>query len=73
MRKTIEKGSAEWKAFTAVWELYQQFGIPEENDEYWEELVKAMKKIEVEHNSILANHLALGVAKALRDIAKGEK
>lgn len=73
MRKAIEKGSAEWKAFTAVWELYQAFAIPEDNDEYWEELVKAMNKIEVEHNSILANYLALGVAKALNEIAKGEK
>lgn len=73
MKKTIEKGSAEWKAFTAVWQLYQDFAIPEDNDEYWENLVKAMKEIEDKHNSILANHLALGVAKALNDIAKGGK
>lgn len=73
MRKEIQKGSEEWEAFTAVWKMYQDFAIPEDNDEYWENLTKAMREIEVKHNSILANHLALGVAKALNEIVKGEK
>lgn len=73
MKKEIQKGSAEWEAFVAIWKMYQDFAIPEDNDEYWENLVKTMKEIEVKHNSILANHLALGVAQALNEIAKGDK
>lgn len=74
MQKTIERGSEEWNAFMDVWKLYQEFAIPEENDEYWENLVKAMKDIEDKYpNSQLANQLALGVAKALDKTMKGEK
>ena len=74
MKKTIEKDSEEWKAFQDVWRFYQDFAIPEDKEEYWEALVKAMKDIEVKHNNNpLANWLAWGVAKALDDIAKGEK
>lgn len=72
MKKTIEKGSEEWKAFTTVWEFYQRFAIPENKDNYWEELVKEMSRIEKEFNTPLAKWLAYGVAKALNDIAKGE-
>lgn len=73
MRKEIEKGSEEWNAFTAVWQFYQDFAIPEDDEKYWDDLVKAMKEIETEHKHPLANWLAWGVAKALEDIAKGDK
>lgn len=72
MKKTIEKGSADYKAFTAVWELYQQFGIPEKNEEYWNSLIKAIKDLEDANNNVLAKCLAAGVANALQRIAKGE-
>lgn len=74
MRKEIQKDSKEWEIFREIWELYQQFAIPEANNQYWDDLVKALKDIEIKYNkNPLADHLALGVAKALNDIAKGEK
>ena len=74
MKKTIGKDSEEWRIFREIFELYQNFAIPEEADEYWEELLKAMKDIEIKYNhNILADHLALGVAKALNEMLKGRK
>lgn len=74
MKKEIKKDSKEWEIFKEIWELYQRFAIPENNEQYWGDIVKALKDIEIkyDHNP-LADQLALGVAKALNDIAKGEK
>jgi len=73
MKRTIEKGSDEWKAFTRAWQFYQDYAIPENNDEYWENVVQTMSEIEREYKTPLAKWLAYGVAKALDEMAKGEK
>lgn len=74
MRKDIQKDSKEWEIFREIWELYQRFAIPEESETYWEDLVKALKDIEIKYDkNPLADYLALGVAKALNEIAKGDK
>ena len=73
MRKEIQKGSEEWKAFTSAWQMFQDFAIPEDNDEYWENVVNTMNSMEKEYKTPLAKWLAYGVAKALNEIAKGEK
>lgn len=73
MKKEIQKGSDEWKSFTDVWQMFQNFAIPEEDDKYWEELVKEVNRMEQTHETPLAKWLAYGVAKALDEIAKGEK
>lgn len=38
--KRFEKGSAEWKLFQEFWSLCQKYWIPEDTDEYWEDVVK---------------------------------
>jgi len=74
MRKEIQKDSKEWHIFREIWDFYQNFAIPEDNDQYWDDMVKAMKDIEIKYgNDPLADRMALGVAEALNVIAKGEK
>ena len=70
MKKEIPKDSEEWNIFTSVWRLYQQFGIPEENDEYWSDLLNVGCEIVKEHPSPLTERLVMAVMKALSDIAK---
>ena len=73
MRKEIQKDSEEWKAFREAWDFFQDYAIPEEKDEYWEAVVNTMGEIERKYKTPLAKWLAYGVAKALNEIAKGEK
>jgi len=73
MKKEIKKDSEEWKVFREIWQMYQDFAIPEEDDKYWEELVKEVNRMEKTHETPVAKWLAYGVAKALNEIAKGEK
>lgn len=35
----FNKGSSEQRAFNDLWQLYQKVWIPEDKDEYWEQLV----------------------------------
>lgn len=37
----FNKDSIERKAFNDLWQLYQEVWIPEDKDEYWEQLVHA--------------------------------
>jgi len=73
MKKEIQKNSEEWKVFREVWDMYQRFAVPEDGENYWEELVREVNRIEKEYKTPLAKWLAYGVAKALNEIAKGEK
>ena len=73
MKKAIEKDSEEWKIFQRIYKFYQDYAIPEEVDEYWDSVVKEIGEIEKQFDSPLAERLAVAVAKALQDIAKGEK
>ena len=36
----FEKCSLEWNMFKDYWNLCQKFWIPEDNDEYWEDVVR---------------------------------
>lgn len=39
--KRFEKGSEEFILFQDFWKICQSFWIPEDSDEYWEQVVKA--------------------------------
>ena len=73
MKKAIEKDSEEWKIFQRIYKFYSDYAIPEEVDEYWDSVVKEIGEIEKQFDNPLAGRLAVAVAKALQDIAKGEK
>lgn len=37
--KTIIKGTEEWEMFKDFWNLYKNYGMPEDTKEYWRALV----------------------------------
>ena len=41
MRKQLTKNDAEWQMFADYYKIYQDFYIPEETDEYWDNLMRA--------------------------------
>lgn len=40
MKKKIIKGMQEWQMLREFWELFQDYYIPEETDEYWDGMIK---------------------------------
>lgn len=74
MRKEIKKTDTEWQIFMDVWNLFQDYAVTEDDDRYWEMLVKDTDKVIKKHNEHpLAAKLAFGVAKALDEIARAKK
>ncbi|MDE7445824.1 MAG: hypothetical protein K2N15_09020 [Lachnospiraceae bacterium] len=53
------KGSEEWQMFMDYWSLCQKYWEPENNDAYWEEVVKDTDKFYKKHNSDFSRALAL--------------
>lgn len=45
MRKTFEKGSKEQQAFADIWQLYQDYWIPENSERYWESYISDSNSI----------------------------
>lgn len=67
--KVIKVGSPEHNTFVDFWTLYKKYGTPEDNDEYWSELVKASEQFYVDHGSTL---LAKRLAQVLGDVVEDE-
>lgn len=70
MKKEIPKDSEEWEIFGSVWRLYQMFGIPEENDEYWQDLLAVGSEIVKKHPSPLTEWLVVAIWETLNEEAK---
>lgn len=70
MKRIIEKGSEEFQMFQDFWALYKNYGIAEQSDEYWEELLKASDEFCRKYNSTLARKLALAVIETLEEQVK---
>lgn len=58
----FEKGSSEWYMFQEYWKLCQKFWIPEDNDDYWEEVVKETDDFYKKYKNII---LTKGIVLAL--------
>lgn len=39
MRKKLEKQDKDWQMFNDYYKIYQDFYVPEDNDEYWDTLI----------------------------------
>lgn len=74
--KRFEKGSAEWRLFQEFWSLCQKYWIPEDNDEYWERVIKAAdefyKKYKIA-DEIFARKIALSLVETLDLKSKEQK
>jgi hypothetical protein len=51
MEKKITKEDKEWDVFQDIWKYYSKFAIPENNDQYWDDLIKAGEEIVHKHDS----------------------
>lgn len=66
--KRFEKGSEEWSMFREYWALCQQFWEPEDNDEYWEQVIYSTNEFYKKYkanNEIFAKEIALAFVDAL--------
>ena len=70
MKKDIKKDDIEWKIFMDVWAKYKDYAIPEEDEEYWSNLLKDMGAISAKYQHPLALNLAWAVCKALEEVRK---
>lgn len=70
----FEKGSSEWYMFQEYWKLCQKFWIPEDNDEYWEEVVKETNDFYEKYKDInLGKEIALAFLKSIDNQCKKNK
>ena len=59
MEKKFAKGSSEWMMFMDYWALCQKYWEPDDNDDYWESVVKETDVFYRKYNSEFAKSLAL--------------
>lgn len=77
MKKKIEKGTEFYRVFTTWWTLFQELHVPEESEEYWQnvhdkcnEFVNQFKE---RKSQILAKHLFVATLNYLGEVYKDEK
>ena len=67
--KKFNKGSEEWMMFTDFWNLCQKYWIVEDQDEYWESVIRSANDFQKKYNHILlSRRLALAFVDALEDV-----
>lgn len=71
--KRFEKGSEEWQMFTEFWKICQRFWAPEENDEYWEQVIDATNEFHKKYkanNDVFARKIALAFIDTIEEKSK---
>ena len=59
MRKKLTKADADFQMFSDYYKIYQDFYEPEDNDNYWQELVRAVDEFYEKYKTKLAKDLAI--------------
>lgn len=59
MRRQLTKADAEFQMFTDYYKIYQDFYVPEDNDNYWQELARAVDEFYKKYKTKLAKDLAI--------------
>ena len=73
MEKKFAKGSSEWMMFMDYWALCQKYWDPEDNDDYWESVVKETDVFYRKYNSEFAKSLALTLVNELERKSRTRK
>ena len=73
MEKKFAKGSSEWMMFMDYWALCQKYGEPDDNDDYWESVVKETDVFYRKYNSEFAKSLALTLVNELERKSRSRK
>ena len=74
--KRFEKCSEEWSMFREYWALCQRFWEPEDNDEYWEQVVNATDDFYNKYkanNEIFSKKITLALVDTLEEKLKQKK
>ena len=59
MRKQLTKADADFQMFSDYYKIYQDFYVPEDNDSYWQGLVRAVDEFYEKYKTKLAKDLAI--------------
>ena len=70
MRKQLTKADAEFQMFTDYYKIYQDFYEPEDNDAYWESLIRAVDTFYKKYNTKFAKDLALAYLNSREELYK---
>ncbi len=73
MEKKFAKGSSEWMMFMDYWALCQKYWEPDDNDDYWESVVKETDVFYRKYNSEFAKSLALTLVNELERKSRPRK
>ena len=73
MEKKFAKGSSEWMMFMDYWALCQKYWEPDDNDDYWESVVKETDVFYRQYNSEFAKSLALTLVNELERKSRSRK
>ena len=73
MEKKFAKGSSEWMMFMDYWALCQKYWDPDDNDDYWESVVKETDVFYRKYNSEFAKSLALTLVNELERKCRSRK
>lgn len=73
MKKKFAKGSSEWMMFMDFWTLCQKYWEPDDNDDYWESVVKETDVFYRKYNSEFAKSLALTLVNELERKSRSRK
>lgn len=70
MRKKLEKQDKEWQMFNEYYKIYQDFYVPEDNDEYWDTLVDVSCEFANKYNTKFARNIIIEYIKSRERILK---
>ena len=73
MEKKFAKGSSEWMMFMDYWALCQKYWEPDDNDDYWESVVKETDVFYRKYNSEFDKSLALTLVNELERKSRSRK
>ena len=73
MERKFAKGSSEWMMFMHYWALCQKYWEPDDNDDYWESVVKETDVFYRKYNSEFAKSLALTLVNELERKSRQRK
>ena len=64
-KRVMKEGMPEYDVFMAVWNLWKNYGTPEESDKYWDDLIEASAKVATDKRFADCMDLASELSKAI--------
>lgn len=70
MRKQLTRADEEFQMFSDYYKIYQDFYIPEDNDAYWDGLVREVDAFCKKYKTDFAKELAFAYANSREELFK---